>query len=98
MSASDDQARPIFFAALDRTPEEWPRFLDESCDPDAELRARVEQLLHAHVALGSIPGSAGGAAGPSAVAGTVLGPYTLREPLGDGGMGSVWLAEQSVPV
>ncbi|MBI1325723.1 protein kinase [bacterium] len=31
-------------------------------------------------------------------AGTKIGPYKLIEPIGDGGMGIVWMAEQSEPV
>src|SRR5439155_14803771 len=30
--------------------------------------------------------------------GTVLGPYKLIEPIGEGGMGTVWLAQQQEPV
>lgn len=33
-----------------------------------------------------------------AVAGMVIGPYHLLEPVGQGGMGEVWLAEQKQPV
>ncbi len=30
--------------------------------------------------------------------GVQVGPYTLRQPIGEGGMGAVWMAEQKVPV
>ena len=58
MTATEDQARSIFFAALDRTPAGWPAFLAEACGTDAELPARVGQLLDAHQAIGSIHGPA----------------------------------------
>ena len=35
---------------------------------------------------------------PELVAGARLGPYTLREPIGTGGMGEVWTADQSAPI
>jgi serine/threonine protein kinase/Flp pilus assembly protein TadD len=104
MTAIEDQARSIFFAALERTPDRWPTFLSESCGDNAELRARVEQLLHAHQAMGSIHG--GGADALAATVdepirerpGTVIGPYKLMEQIGEGGMGLVFVAEQQQPV
>jgi hypothetical protein len=63
MTAIEDQARSIFLAALERAPDQWPAFLGEACGDNAELRARVEQLLHAHQAMGSIHGGGAGALG-----------------------------------
>jgi len=64
MIAIEDQARSIFLVALERAPEHWPAFLGEACGDNAELRARVAQLLLAHQAMGSI--HRGGADAPAA--------------------------------
>ena len=64
---------------------------------DAALAADVEDLLEKHRALEEkgflsetpVPASW------SSLAGQVIGAYTLRSPIGQGGMGSVWLAERS---
>jgi eukaryotic-like serine/threonine-protein kinase len=104
MTALEDHARSIFLAALERAPDEWPAFVEEACGGSADLRARVEQLLHAHQAMGSIHG--GGARTPTATIdeaiterpGTVIGPYKLMEQIGEGGMGLVFVAEQQHPI
>ena len=98
------RSRSIFLAAIEKGPDERPAFLDGACGDDRELRARVEHLLEAHQALGSIhfhpiPGPAANAGerfseGP----GSVIGPYKLLEAIGEGGMGTVYMAEQERPV
>jgi serine/threonine-protein kinase len=105
MTAIEEHARSLFLAALGQAPDQWPAFLEGACVDHAELRARVEQLLQAHQALGSIHGGAA-AAGPAAITdeppregpGTMLGPYKLLEQIGEGGFGVVFLAEQHQPV
>src|SRR4051794_27253432 len=104
MAIDVDRVRSIFLAAIEEYPaERWPAFLDGVCG-DAKLRIRVEHLLEAHQALGSIhvrptpeatatPGQRS-ADGP----GSVIGPYKLLEPIGEGGMGTVYMAEQEQPV
>jgi serine/threonine protein kinase len=93
----------IFFAALElETPEARASFLDRVCD-DPGLRRRVEQLLALEAQTGGFLESAAlpptlDLPKPPECAGTVIGPYKLLEPIGEGGMGTVYMAEQTHPV
>jgi serine/threonine protein kinase/Flp pilus assembly protein TadD len=81
-------------------------FLDRACGGDDAFRQRVEALVAAHFRAG---GSflEGPAEAPVATAsftpgpeepGTMIGPYKLLERIGEGGMGVVYVAEQTEPV
>jgi serine/threonine protein kinase/tetratricopeptide (TPR) repeat protein len=97
----------IFFAALElEGPDARSSFLDKVCG-DPALRQRVERLLAQDAQASGFlespapfPTATTRPDDPSAVEvpGTVIGPYKLLEQIGEGGMGFVYMAEQTQPV
>jgi serine/threonine protein kinase/WD40 repeat protein len=103
--------REIFDAALafaDST--QRSAYLDQACAGDAARRRaarrrQIEGLLEMHAQVGSFLESPAGAETmtvdqPTSAedAGTVIGPYKLLQQIGEGGMGTVFMAEQTHPV
>jgi len=81
-------------------------YLDTACAGDAPLRQRMVKMIAAHDAAGSFlerPAVTWGANSPTSDSisespGTVIGPYKLLQQIGEGGMGVVFMAEQTHPI
>jgi WD40 repeat protein/serine/threonine protein kinase len=110
MAEWNPRTNDLFLRAAEvESPSERRLFLDRACGGDAGLRAQVESLLAASEKAGSFldePAARALPESPGTVAyepvaerpGTVIGPYKLLQQIGEGGMGAVFMADQTSPV
>jgi len=106
MADLHQELRAVFCDALEcKTAQEQAEYLDRACAGKPELRTRVVALLKANQDVsGFLQEPQGRSAAtmaepPSSEAfGAIIGPYKLLQQIGEGGMGVVWMAEQTQPV
>ena len=101
--ASDHQQRvnALFDAAVELPELERPRFLEQECGEDGELRAEIESLLASDAEAAqfiedaplALPRELFSDSGD--LAGQQLGAYRIIREIGRGGLGTVYLAERA---
>ena len=109
MPTTQEREAALFALALEKPVTERAALVQAVCGEDRALRRRLEALLAAHEAPAGVLGDAPVREVlaptldlPEPIAdetvGMTLGRYKLRERLGEGGCGTVYVAEQTEPV
>jgi eukaryotic-like serine/threonine-protein kinase len=89
----------IFQVALGLSDVTRGAFLERVCAEDENLRSRVDQLIASHEASGFMDATdAGNGFFQREGKGDRVGPFKLVQIIGEGGFGTVWMAEQEQPV
>jgi eukaryotic-like serine/threonine-protein kinase len=107
---ANDREEALFAEALNHPdPQDRAEFLLRACPDDEALRRKVESLARAHFAAEEFmkqPAAGDDPLGPHGTVivpvterpGDCIGPYKIREQVGEGGGGVVYVADQDHPI
>jgi tetratricopeptide (TPR) repeat protein/tRNA A-37 threonylcarbamoyl transferase component Bud32 len=101
MNEKENSLRTLFIQAVEiADAAERAAYLQRTCGDDAALRQRLERLLKAHDEEGGFASAKGetNILPDREKPGDRIGRYKLREQIGHGGCGVVYVAEQEEPV
>ena len=95
--------KELFHAALELEANERRAFLDQTCKGDSEMRSEIESLIAAHHQPDSLIDKPAFEAAanllaadlPALASGRTIGAYKITRQIGRGGMGEVYLAQDS---
>lgn len=94
--------RAIFDKAIQiESAKERARFLDEACKSVVQVRSEVEKLISDHFQAGEFmedPIPVPAIEPNDTTTSGQIGPYRIREQIGEGGFGTVYVAQQKQPI